>query len=754
MVITRRKFLQTSATATVGAAFPAAAGQAESTATNPVENNPVEDAGWRARPLKRKPNIVMVVLDDVGFADLGCYGAEHKTRCLDELAAAGTRFNNFHVTALCAPTRACLLTGRNAHAVGVGNIAEWGRADHPGYRGWIRQDAMTLPEMLKPAGYSTMAAGKWHLSSLADQNGTGPFDHWPVGRGFDQWYGFHGNAIDHWHPEMFENTSAAYPEKTVDYHLSADLVNRSIHYIADSLAARPEQPFFLYLAFGAMHFPLHAPADYIRRHRGRYDSGWDRVRADRFNRQLASGIVPAGTSLAPRNPDVPEWSELTKDERRLAARGQEVYAAFLEHTDTQLQRLIDFLKAEQQYDDTIILVLSDNGAAYGGPIEGRLDVRRDAYLGPTPIEEFLADIDLMGSDASYCSYSRGWAQAGNTPLKWYKSDTYEGGIRAPMIVSWPGGELPKGAINSQYHHVIDVVPTLLNMIGHTMPTSTCETAPLALQGTSFAYTFDHPSAATQKKVQYFETLGDRAIWADGWKAVARHQPGGAYEDDVWELYHAARDFSETNNLAAEHPERLSDLLLLWQTEAERYDVLPLDDDTLKLYQNSVPTPRATHVFYPGMTRLDRLSAPDIYTYNSRLVAQVALSGAPANGVILAVGDSSCGYELFMQDGYLKFGYVYTRNAVYSVGSQEPVATGERTLGLQLRKTGDSTGVVTLTVDNQPVGRLQLPHMWPIYATNAGIRCGENRHAPITRAYQAPFVFDQHLKRVIVDVDMA
>ena len=379
MSITRRDFLKQSAGATTGVALSSSAVLAESTRST-------KDEGWQPRQFKQKPNIVMVVLDDIGFADLGCYGAEHNTAVIDTIAAGGTRFNNFHVTALCAPTRACLLTGRNAHAVGVGNIAEWGRPDHPGYRGWIRQDAMTLAEMLKPADYSTFAIGKWHLSSLADQNGTGPFDHWPTGRGFDRWYGFHGNAIDHWHPEMFENTSAAYPEKDDDYHLSTDLIDNSIAYIGDHLSATPDRPFFTYLAFGAMHFPLHAPADDIRRHRGRYDSGWDEVREARFRKQIDLGVVPSDTRLPPRNDDVPPWTALSNDERELAVRGQEVYAAFIEHTDREIGRLVDFLKAEGCYDDTILLVTSDNGAAYGGPIEGRLDVRRDAYLGPAPID--------------------------------------------------------------------------------------------------------------------------------------------------------------------------------------------------------------------------------------------------------------------------------------------------------------------------------------------------------------------------------
>ncbi len=746
MSITRREFLKT-AGATTGAIL---APEGVSADGHPRD---IKDAGWRPRDLEQKPDVVVVVLDDVGFADLGCYGSEHRTPAIDTIATGGVRFNNFHVTALCAPTRACLLTGRNAHAAGVGNIAEWGREDHPGYRGWIRQDAMTLAEMLRPADYSTFAIGKWHLSSLADQNGSGPYEHWPTGRGFDRWYGFHGNAIDHWHPEMFENTSAVYPEKDDDYHLSSDLVSQSIRYVGDHLAATPERPYFLYLAFGAMHFPLHAPAGDIERYRGDYDGGWDVLRKARFQRQLELGIVPEGTVLPPNNPNVPPWEDLSPDQRRLAARGQEVYAAFLEHTDRELGRLFDFLKAEGRYDNTIVMILSDNGAAYGGPIEGRLDVRRDAYLGPAPIEEFLGDIDLFGSDASYPMYSRGFSQAGNTPLKWYKSDTYEGGIRSPLILSWPDGSIPSDGILSQYHHAIDVVPSVLNMINEPAPGAFRNTTPLPIQGVSFAYALDRPDAPTTKQVQYFETLGDRAIWADGWKAVARHQAGDDYENDTWELFHAAEDFSEFNNLAAEKPERLKALKALWQREAERYDVLPLEDDTLSLYQKAVPTPRATHVFFPGMTRLDRLSAPDIYTWNSSFRADVELDSSDANGVILSAGDSSCGYEWFMIDGRLHYVYVYTRNDVFRGSSDRVVPAGRHTLGISIEKTGESSGQVRMFVDTTPSGTIELPRMWPIYAANAGIRCGENRHAPVSRDYEAPFIFDGELRRVVVDIDM-
>lgn len=737
----------------LGAAVTAAvSAQVPGAATSDDDVSTGFTPGWRPRQGIRKPNIIIAVLDDVGFGDLGCYGAEHNTEAIDSLAKTGVRFNNFHVTALCAPTRACLLTGRNAHAVGVGNIAEWGR-DHPGYHGWIRKDAATLAEYLRPDTYTTLATGKWHLSAIHDQNGSGPYDHWPVGRGFDRWYGFHGNAMDHWHPEMFENTVAAYPDKDADYHLSKDLVDRSIGYIEDHLAATPENPFFLYLAFGACHFPLHAPADDIRRHRGRYDAGWDAIRSQRFERQQEIGIIPPATKLAPRNPNVPAWSALSDEQQKIAARGQEVYAAFLEHTDNQMSRLIDFLKAENQFDDTILIVMSDNGAAGGGSVEGILDVRRNAYYEKETLAELSERFDALGSDDSYGMYSSGWAQAGNTPLKWYKADTYGGGTRAPLIVNWPNGQIGSGQINSQYHHVIDVVPSLLEMINKPAADVIGNQTVLPIQGTSLAYSFDNPNAPTNKKVQYFETAGDRAIWADGWKAVTKHVAGDEYDSDVWELYNTAQDFSEVEDLAAGQPQLLARLVELWHREAKRDNVLPMEDDLFSLYENVVPKARNRYAFYPGMTRLDRLSAPDFFSYSGRIEAFVELRNNRANGVILASGDSGAGYEVFMQDGYLVFVYVYTRFQRFVMRSPKRIKSSASVLGLEFTKSGDNRAYVLMQVDGSLVASLELTKMWQVFSPNSGIRCGENRHAPISRDYDAPFVFDQTLNRVIVDLDL-
>lgn len=747
--LNRRKFIQLSALASAAGAF----GCEGDTRAFPPQAADLSAIGhgFTPRTLKRKPNILIAVLDDVGFGDLGCYGSELKTNCMDQLAAQGIRLNNFHVTALCSPTRACLLTGRNAHAVGVGNIAEWGR-DHPGYKGWIRQDAATLSEILQPEGYNTLALGKWHLSSLDDQNATGPFHRWPTGRGFNRWYGFHGNAMDHWHPEMFENTVPAYPEKNDEYHLSTDLAQQGIQYLQDHFAAT-DDPFFMYLAFGACHFPLHAPSDDIRRHQGKYDAGYEIVRQQRFTKQKKLGIIPEDAELSPLNPNVKPWAEMNPEEKQLAARGQEIYAAFLEHTDQQLQKVIDFLKAENQFDDTITLVLSDNGAAPGSTPVPSIDVRRTAYLGPESFQEKMAHLDALGTDDSYGNSSTGWSQVSNTPLKWYKSDTYGGGTRAPLIVSWPNGNLPKNLICSQYHHVIDIVPTLLDTINKPFPTDINEREILPIQGTSFAYIFDQPKQATRKEVQYFETLGDRAIWVQGWKAVTRHKAGDPFEQDIWELYQVEQDFSEIKDLASTEPEKLKSLINIWFQEAERYDILPMDDDTLKLYAAAVPSPKARHMFYPGMTRLDRLSAPDVYQFNSHWVAEVELPSHHSSGVLLASGDSGAGYEWYLQDGYLIFSYVYVRKDVTEIRSRQIIPAGKHLIHLQIQTDGLGQGEVRFLLNDEEIGKGVLPRMWPIYTPNSGLRCGENRHAPISRAYDPPFVL-QGLKRVVVDVALS
>ena len=736
MTLSRRRFMESSALLTAAALGGSGEAAGAVPATQTARRHPARRGG--------KPNILVAVLDDVGFGDLGCYGSEVPTPCMDRLAANGLRYNNFHVTSLCAPTRASLLTGMNAHAAGVGNIAEWGR-DHPGYRGWIRNDVRTLAELLNPSGYRSYAVGKWHLSPVAQRNATGPFDQWPTGRGFDQWYGFLGAAADHWHPELFRNRHAVYPDKSGGYHLSEDLVDQSIDYLKNHLVASADAPFFLYLSFGACHFPYHVPPVYMERHRGRYDAGWDSVRAQRFARQQALGIAPAGAELAPLNPGVPAWDDISDDERRFGARTQEAYAGFLHHTDDQLQRLVGFLERAGCLEDTVLMLLSDNGAGSWGPPAGRLDVHRAVYIEPEPIGELIANIDLVGSDQSQPSYGPGWAQVSNTPLKLYKGDTFEGGIRAPLLIHWPGGGLPEGRICTQYHHVTDVVPTLLGLAGNSGE---------SLDGISLAYTFDSPGAPTRKRVQFFETAGDRAIWVDGWKAVTQHRAGTRFEDDHWALYHASDDFSEIRDRATEFPERVADMTALWRQEAERNNVLPLEDDLLSLEADVSAVPRTRYLFYPGATRVDRRSAPDIFHHDYTITAEVEIGAGRANGVLLASGDSMAGYELLMRNGYLEYVYVFTRGRHHTARTRYPVPSGRHVLALHARKTSSSSGRVELFVDGRRASAaLDIPRMWEVKSLNAGIRCGENRGAPVSRLYQGAFRFNQRLDRLTVELEI-
>lgn len=744
MAISRRDILKTAA----GAMALAGSSNQGVEAANKIASQQSELNGlkWSPRKFRKKPNIVIAILDDIGFSDLGCFGSEIETSCIDQLAANGVRYNNFHVTALCAPTRACLMTGQNAHRVGVGNIAEWGRP-LPGYRGYIREGVKMLPQMLKDEGYNTIAVGKWHMSMVNDQNAMGPFNHWPTGRGFDHWYGFHGSAVDHWHPELFRNQSQVYPDKKDGYHLTEDMADQSIAYIEDHLVSSPDQPFFLYVGFGACHFPHHAPASYIEKYHGRYDGGYETLRPSRLRKQKELGIAPEKTELSPRPKDIPAWDSLPEDERRFSARTHEAFAGMLTHADDQLKRVVDRLDELGQLGDTILIVMSDNGAGGGYHRAGVLDVRRVAYINAESIEEKMHGLDDVGTERSNNIYSTGWSFLGNTPLKRRKGDTYEGGTRSPFIVHWPNGNLPAGEICNQYHHAVDLVPTLLELVNAK------SSSPEPLDGISLAYSFDHPKAATIKETQHYETAGDRAIWHKGWKAVTLHQKNDAFDDDVWALYHAKEDFSEIHNLAAKETNRLETLKALWGREAAANSVLPLDDDLDGLYAKVAPKPRPRYVFFPDRTRLNRLSAPDIYRYNFDVAAHVTLGTASANGVLLASGDSAAGYELFMKNGYLHFVYVFTREQITLLVSRSPVLTGKHVIGLRGRSTGVGSSAVDLIVDGQVVNSAVLSEMWKVEALNAGVRCGENRGAPISFRYVGSNKFDQKLSRVVVTLEL-
>lgn len=698
-------------------------------------------------PPASAPNVIVIVLDDVGFAQLGCYGSNIETPNIDALAAGGRRYNNFHTTAMCSPTRASLLTGRNHHAVGMGMIADM-CTGYPGYSGQVSVEAGTLPEVLRPAGYSTFAVGKWHLTRARDMTAAGPFDQWPLGRGFERYYGFLYSLVDQWHPELVsDNHFIPIPDRP-GYHLSEDLVDRTIDMIRDQQAALPGKPFFTYLAFGACHSPHQAPQSYISKYRGKFDTGWDVMREQWHARQIALGIIPPDTRLSERNADVPAWDAMSPDEQRLCARHQEVFAGFLDHTDAQIGRLTQWLRAQDMIDNTLIVLLSDNGASSEGKQFGNINLRRYIQGVDETFDEKLTAIDELGGNRHWNNYPAGWGHAGNTPLKWFKMQTHGGGVRDPLIVHWPLRIREGGLISSQFCHCADIMPTILDACGVSAPAVLNGVTQLPITGTSFAYSFEAPDAADRKHIQYFELMGNRGIWADGWKAVARHLEGADFDSDEWELYHLPSDFSETTNLACQHPEKLSGLIALWWEQARGNSVLPLDDRNLeRLAVTYYAPPRRRWSFAQGMSRVSGYAAPAIANRSYRITADVDV----ADGVILSVGGRAGGYALFVQDGRLVHHYVGPGHDVV-VESTAHLPIGRHVLEFVFAKSGHCAGIATLLCDGQSIGSATMSGMWPASPTAGGVCCGYDEGSPISDRYRMPFSYAGTIYSVIVEAE--
>ena len=713
-----------------------------------------ESTPWRPpkrKPKEGSPNILFIVLDDVGFSDLGCYGSEIGTSHMDALASGGIQYTNFHATPMCSPTRACLITGRNSHAVGMGAIAEWS-CGFPGYEGQITHKAATLAEILKENGYNTMCVGKWHLTPLESMNAAGPMDQWPTGRGFERWYGFHGAIMDQWYPEMYEDNHVTEAPLQPGSHLSEILVDRAIQNIRDQQSIAPEKPFFMYLAFAACHWPHQVPESYLNKYEGKYAEGWDVIRQKRYQRQKDLGVIPKSTLLAPRNPGVPEWENLDEDQRRFAAKLQESYAGMLEHTDDQIGRVLDFLNESGLRDNTLVVLISDNGATAEGGETGSVYHRRHIFIERETREDRVAGINKIGSEFASNCYPDGWAQVSNTPLKWYKKDTHGGGVVTPVIFNWPTIIKVDESIRRQFHHVVDVTPTILDVLGIGQPTEFKGTEQLPVDGISMRYTFDPRMSPNKRETQYFEILGDRAIWHNGWKAVARHEKGTDFNTDRWELYHTDQDFSECKDLAETEPGKLKELIDLWWREAERNNVLPLDDrEWDRFVAINEKNLRLDYTFHQNMARIDRLSAPDITDRSFTIIAELNITENVCEGIILAYGNRIAGYVLCVMDGRLYFEYVLTEKKRYIIESQNKLPKGAVVVGYQFRRTGSRQGVGTLLVNNQAVGAVELPKTWGIHAITGGLRCGVDTGSPVSDAYSRPFHFNNSIRKVRFEV---
>lgn len=696
---------------------------------------------------EQRPNVIYILLDDVGFAHLGCYGSEIDTPAMDSLAGTGLRFNNFHTTALCSPTRAALLTGRNHHTAGVGMVCEFQNGG-PGYQGVMSRATGTVAEAFRAHGYSTFALGKWHLAPVEQTSYAGPYDQWPLARGFDRHYGFLGASTDQYHPDLVRGNDRILPPDQPGYHLSEDLVDQAIGYVRDLKAADPAKPFFMYLAFGAVHAPLHAPREYVEKYKGRFDEGWDVLRERTFRRQIESGIVPPDTELAPRNEGIVPWDDLSSDEQRLFCRMQEVLAGFVDHTDAQIGRLLAYLEASGLRDDTIVVLLSDNGASQEGGLIGRSELLYFAD-GECTVDDLIPTMEGMGSEFHHSHYPQGWSQVGNTPLKKYKQNTHGGGIRDPFIISWPRGIPARGEVRTQYHHVIDVTPTVLEMAGIDMPRVINGVEQIPLQGVSMATACADAAAPTKKKRQYFEMWGHRAIWADGWKAVATHPRNTPFKDDVWELYHLDSDFSECRDLAAEHPEKLAELIDLWWEEAEANQVLPLDDRFFGRRLSGLMERRAR---LPRMLRLERgatlpgLLAPGIPWLPARVEVDVDL-GDGDEGVLLALGGRFAGYALFVQDGRLHFQHTYYLREPHVLSHALP--PGEHQLGFSYEAMDDKGhGVVSLLIDGRVTVHREV-HLYPLLTHVERLEVGSDCYTPVSDFYACPFSFTGVLRSATI-----
>ena len=723
------------------------------------------EPAWPQPPKARpgSPNVIVFLLDDVGFAQLGCYGSDIRTPNMDRLAAGGLRFRDFHTTAICSPTRACLLTGRNHHSNGVGIIQEMATG-YPGYNGMIPKENGFLSEMLLAQGYATFAIGKWHLTLAAEYASGASKARWPLSRGFERFYGFLGGKTNQWSPTLVHDSHYIDPPRSwkEGYHLNADLADQAMRYITDLRTVAPDKPFFMYYCLGAGHAPHQCEPEWIERYRGRFDAGWDAWREAVFARQLEMGIVPPGTVLSERPPWVRAWASLSADERRLYARQMEVFAGFMEQTDHHIGRVIADLERRGELDNTLILLASDNGASAEGGEHGSFNECQFPNRVEPTVADNLKHLDEWGSVKSFANYAWGWAWAGNTPLRRWKRYLHQGGMSDPLIVHWPKGIAARGEVRSQYVHVVDVTPTILEALGLQPPPVLNHVPQRPLEGVSFAHTFADAQAPTNKRVQYYEMIASRAIWADGWKAVVEQPQGEMLSDEVlsqqkWELYHVAEDFSETRDLAAEHPEKLARLVEQWWAEAGKYNVLPLDSRMQLRMGERKPGSRAParqHVFESGGAPQFEYTAVNLKNRSHTITADVRIPPEGAEGVLFAHGSWFSGYSLYLKGDRLVYVHNYLGLQEYRITSAEPLPRGDCTLAFVFTRTGEHRGHGRLLVDGREVGAGEIPRTIPavIETSGEGQCCGYDSGLPVTEDYDAPFRFTGLLRQVVVEVE--
>jgi arylsulfatase len=722
---------------------------------------------WWPEPLRARagtPNVMVIVLDDVGFAQLGCFGSDIDTPVMDGLAAKGLRFTNFHTTALCSPTRACLLTGRNHHSNGMGRIVELATG-YPGYDARIPRSNGLLSEMLLPEGFATFAVGKWHLTPDDECNLAAPRTRWPLGRGFERFYGFMEGETHQFVPALVSDNHQVLPPRAPEegYHLTEDLVDRAIEMVRDLRTVDVGKPFFMWFCPGACHSPHQSPKEFVERYRGAFDSGWDTWRDATLARQLESGVLPAGTELSARPDWVPAWDSLSGDERRLYARYMEAFAGFLSHTDEHIGRLLGFLESTGDLENTLLFVLSDNGASSEGGPTGSVNDVRLWNVAPRSVQEALARIDEIGGPLCHNNYPWGWTIAGNTPFKRWKRETHEGGVADPLIVNWPAGISARGETRRQYVHATDLLPTVLDVLGAAAPAVLGGVEQSPIEGVSFAHCLDDPSAKSRHLTQYYEMFGCRALYHEGWKAVSFHpiqDTRVGFDEDVWELYHVEVDPSECHDLASQDPGRLEEMKQRWWTEASAHQVLPLDNRPFSQLvfdrPRAVPQ-RSSYVYYPGCASVPEAVAVNVRNRDHKVIAEFEVhEGTVAEGVLVAQGSGLGGWALYMSGGKPAYVHNYVGLEEHHVRTSTDVpalGTGRHRVEYTFTKSAEHEGTGRLFADGVLVGEGPISRFTPMRfsLTGAGLTCGYGDGLPVSRSYRAPFSFTGDLVIVVVEV---
>ena len=745
----------------------------------------VSKPAWPApnRAKDGAPNVLFIVLDDTGFGHLGCYGSPINTPNIDALARDGLRYNNMHTTALCSPSRSCFITGRNHHSNGMACITE-GATGYPGSDGYIPFENGFLSEILLQNGYNTYAIGKWHLTPSEQGSAAGPYDRWPLGRGFERYYGFMGGDTNQYYPDLIRDNSQTEAPKTPEqgYHLTPDLLDKAKAMIADAKQVAPNKPFFMYFCTGAMHAPHHVPKAWADKYKGKFDDGWDAYREKVFAKQKALGILSANAALSRHDPDVQDWTRLSANERRLYSRMMEVFAGFLEHTDHYIGELIKFLKDIREYDNTLIMLVSDNGASAEGGPTGSVNENKFFNNVPDNLKQNLKALDELGGPKHFNHYAWGWAHAGNTPFRRWKRETYRGGTADPFIVVWPRGIKSKGEIRTQYCHAIDLVPTVLDCLGVEPPAQIRGVTQTPIEGFSLKTSFDDAKAPALHITQYFEMFGHRSLYHDGWRAVCpwpgpsfaeSGMPLGALIDysklseldaKGWELYNVKDDPSETRNLANEERERLIAMIGMWYVEAGKYKVLPIDsrltaritDERPQIAEN-----RKRYIYYAGTQVVPPLAAPRLTNVHHSVSVHANVPKGGAEGVLYAMGSDEGGFSFYMKNGKLIYGYNYVADQTFKVQSNGGgVPEGDHIFSFEFTPTGKpdipkGKGVpanIKLFIDGKEVGQGDLPVTIPLLlGLSAGVSLGANAGSPVMEDYESPFAFTGTVNKALVDV---